>query len=75
MKKTVLVQLIEGIIDEKLQESQYDPMFNRMDGLVNIEDLNNFKTVVRNIQIDLMEEAFEREEVNIFLKHIIEQIR
>ena len=74
MKKSELVKLIREASNEIVNESYYDRIFNRMDGLINIEYLKTFKNIVSTIYLNLLEEGFEKEEIQVYLKHVMEQI-
>ena len=59
------------ITEEELDEQEAETPFQRMDGLIQIEDGTAIKCSVKSIIRDLKEEGFNMEEIYEFISEIV----
>lgn len=49
-------------------------MLDRMDGLSNVQELQNFKNAVQTIGMDLYEDGFEIDEIDAYFKFLVFEV-
>ena len=78
MKKSELQQIIREEISKVLREAQYPTskreMFERMDGLANVQDMKMFNTKLKALVNDWYDEGFEIKEIKEYINFLIDEI-
>lgn len=78
MKLTELKQIIKEEITKALSEAQYPAskreMFDRMDGLANVQDMKMFNTKLKALVNDWYDEGFEIDEIKEYINFLIDEI-
>ena len=78
MKQSELQQIIREEISKVLREAQYPTskreMFERMDGLANVQDMKMFNTKLKALVNDWYDEGFEIKEIKEYINFLIDKI-
>ena len=78
MKQSELQQIIREEISKVLREAQYPTskreMFERMDGLANVQDMKMFNTKLKALVNDWYDEGFEIDEIKEYINFLIDEI-
>ncbi len=76
MKKSELQQIIREEISKSLNEinATKREMFDRMDGLANIQDMKMFNTKLKALVNDWYDEGFEIKEIKEYINFLIDEI-
>ena len=76
MKKSELQQIIREEISKSLNEinATKREMFDRMDGLANIQDMKMFNTKLKSLVNNWYDEGFEIDEIKEYINFLIDEI-
>jgi len=78
MKISELKAIIREEISKVLREAQYPTskreMFERMDGLANVQDMKMFNTKLKSLVNDWYDEGFEIDEIKEYINFLIDEI-